>query len=1218
MDQNSNQIQDIFDQAADLPTHQREAFVHDICEGDRDLEQKILELLGQLPKLPTVKGEAPSELQMACPYLPGDRLGKYTIKKELGRGGFGVVYLASQENPSRDVAIKLILPKNTTDSSQFIDRFNREQELLVRLDHPCIASFYDSGQDEEGRPYIVMQYIDGHRLDYVCDKARLDIGTRLHIAAEICDAVSHAHSKGVIHRDLKPGNILLAFDEVSEKWRPMVIDFGIAKATENEAASLDTELSVAGNPLGTYGYMSPEQFDGDLDKIGIATDIYAIGVVLYKLLAGRLPVEQSELKRAVYQVKRQLICVDDPPRPGEWLATNSGKRGRNIANERSTDVGNLSQRLSRELEYIPMRALKKEPQERYESAKQMGDDIRRYLKGEKLVAGPDSAVYRLRKTIRCNKGIFAFASAIAMILVAATVISLILMSRAESLAIEAREAQSIAEQSREKALRQAYKGNVLGASIGLEQDEIWLVQRRLEEARLAYGDLPPEEMPFEWQYLNAACDESKLVIPSNGRSIRGMGFNPDGTGLIIRNKEKSGVKLRMWDVEIGEEVEIPDSLHDDYLQVVSDLSVIIDRENSKRIVVDPNLKSPVSELTNGALHQTPFVFSADGSRVAAYRRDGELVTVWDVASGSELSRYGGEDRVRSNRFALSPNGEQLAVIEDGKEVNSYYLQLVDADTGEPITQRDDAGAFFFDSLPTAISFSPDGSMMAVATFGGHGRIVDIGQMSVGEELVPQPTKSIELDDAWIVKLLFNDDGDVLIGASDRNLIRAWDVSTGKVLNTFRGQGENIRHISISPDGEYLATVGRDNVTRLWELNPFVGIDRIISEAGNYLSGMAFSPDSSRVVIGNGWGQLEVRDMKTGELLALLGSADPMQDFEMLRYSPDGVHLAGMTRNGDVQLWNMLTGKLVKTLHGSRYPIMPLLAFNSDGSLLAVNSNHVGSHVRVWDVESGAVKFTSPAIDLCNHIEFSPDSSILYTMGHPADGGIRAWDMLKNEWLSFDRPALDSTDMMPSIFDLSPDGERIAIGYYDGSFDILDSSDLSPLVTVQAHDRPITSIIYSPDGKVVATLCGTYTRGVNFVRLWDPASGEELLSLLCGTDSLRELRFSPDGLMLIAIDSRGRIHSWDTRSRGQQSLDRYLILDKQRELEPLVDSWSDLSDGDVNRVLERFKLDSIDRTELEKAALRNLLLKRLPANDSKNGIADEPLLKLFQWLGGKKL
>lgn len=263
-----------------------------------------------------------------------------------------------------------------------------------------------------------------------------------------------------------------------------------------------------------------------------------------------------------------------------------------------------------------------------------------------------------------------------------------------------------------------------------------------------------------------------------------------------------------------------------------------------------------------------------------------------------------------------------------------------------------------------------------------------------------------------------------------------------------------------------------------------------------------------------------------------------------------------------------------------------------------------------------MKFTVPDVNLCSRLEFSPDSAILYVIGDPIHG-LRVRDLQKNEWLLMEDPTphLFTSGL---TFELSPDGTSIAVGNSDGTFCILDASNLSPLIRVRAHNGEVDSIAYSPDGKVLATLSPVLQGDTSLVKLWDSASGEELLSLFMETKNLREIKFSPDGLMLMGVDPVNKIHFWDVQPRGLRSVERALTIEKQRELGPLVDSWFDFSGDDIDRVVDMFRLESIDRTPLEIGALRNLLLNRLPDVDPQDGFLEPRDRKLLQWLGGKKL
>ena len=1135
------------------------------------------------------------------PSLVGTKIGSYTLRRVIGSGGMGTVYEAQQEQPRRRVAIKMM--KQGITSSSALRRFEFESQTLARLHHHGIAQVYETGTHDDGAggvPYFVMEFIpNALKITEYADKKKLGTRERLTLFGKVCDAIQHGHLKGIVHRDIKPGNVL-----VDSNGQPKIIDFGVARSTDSDLAVTTLQTDV-GQLLGTLQYMSPEQCGSDTSDIDTRSDIYALGVVLYQLLTGRLP---YDIRKAAIHEAVRMVREEEPLKPSS-----------------------IDRHLRGDIETIALKALEKERERRYQSAAALEQDIDRYLIGDPISARRATIWYHFKRLAIRHKLAFTLAGSFMLLLIASTVISLSLMRNAmnwqaqaldmrdqaiedrqlaEQHAIKAQAAQVIAERSTEEALRQAYLGNLRAASIGLQQDQIWEVKRRLEEARLAYGDLPPEEMPFEWRCVNASSEQSKLVIPPSGRLIRGVGFTPDSTRLIITYEENSKVKLRSWDVEMLDEREISDSLHDDYLGKDPSLTVSLFDKNGKATVRDRISRSTVSELENASQHIRPFIFSDDGSRVAAYTRDGDLVTVWDVASGSELSRYGGQDGVL-NTFTLSPDGEYLVVFEPEK-VSSCRLQLVKADTGKPIDDPDELRSSL--PVPRSLSFSPNGSELVVGLRTGPIHVYDVDQMVAGKESV----RTFEFGDLGFAdSLLFNDDGDVLIAISRRQskLIRAWDFSTEEVLNTFRDHGGGvIHHVSISPDGERLATVDGQGATRLWDVVPSVGTDKIRSKSDHF-GGMALSPDSYRVA-SISLGGLQVHDLRTGELLAELPTNDLRSPIALIQYSPDGVHLAAMMFNGDVLLWNMLTGRQVKTFESDTLAAMPLMAFNSDGSLLAVNYGSTGSQIKIWDVESGTVKFTVPDVVLCSHLEFSPDSAILYVIANPIDG-LRGRDLQKNEWLLME----DRTPHLktyPETFALSPDGTSIAVGNDDGTFCICDSSNLSPLIRVWAHSGPVDSIAYSPEGKTLATLCSAQQGQTSLVKLWDSASGEELLSLFMEAERFSEIQFSPDGLMLMVVEFGNKIRFWDVHPRRLRSIERALMIEKQRELGPLVDSWFDIPGDDIDRVVDMFRLESIDRTPLEIGVLRNLLLNRLPDIDPRDRYLDPRDRKLRQWLGGKKL
>lgn len=342
---------------------------------------------------------------------PGGQIGPFKILRKLGEGGFGAVFEAEQEEPiKRRVALKVI--KLGMDTDEVIARFEAERQALAMMDHPHIARVLDAGATASGRPYFVMELVDGEPISTYCDAHTLSVVERLQLFDQVCAAVQHAHTKGIIHRDLKPNNVLVSVQD--NKPFAKVIDFGIAKATSGRLTdrTLQTELNqVMGTPL----YMSPEQAAGSND-IDTRTDIYSLGVMLYELLTGSTPVESRSLRTALFAEIQRIICEVEPPRPSARLAQTTGSNPA-VAMNRSTGAKRLGRIVQGELDWIVMKALEKDRGRRYETANGLAMDIRRYLAAEPVLAAPPSASYRLQKFVRRNKGAVAAGSLIAASLI---------------------------------------------------------------------------------------------------------------------------------------------------------------------------------------------------------------------------------------------------------------------------------------------------------------------------------------------------------------------------------------------------------------------------------------------------------------------------------------------------------------------------------------------------------------------------------------------------------------------------------------------------------------------------------------------------------------------------------------------------------------------------------------------------------------------------------
>ncbi len=325
----------------------------------------------------------------------GTQVGPYKLLSVLGEGGFGMVYLAEQKAPlRRQVALKVIKPG--MDTKVVVSRFEAERQALALLDHPNIARVFDGGVTQTGRPYFVMELVKGLPITDYCDRHKLSIEERLRLFEKVCEAIQHAHQKGIIHRDIKPSNVLVTLQE--DKPVPKIIDFGVAKAV-NQPLTERTLFTEQGQLIGTPEYMSPEQAKLTGEDIDTRSDIYSLGVLLYELLTGSLPFDSKTLRAASYDGLIKYITEENPPKPSTRLL-DMGEKATQAADGRRTSVRILAKRLQKELEWIPLKAMRKERERRYRTAFDLADDIRNYLSGKPLTAGPESATYLFKKFVK--------------------------------------------------------------------------------------------------------------------------------------------------------------------------------------------------------------------------------------------------------------------------------------------------------------------------------------------------------------------------------------------------------------------------------------------------------------------------------------------------------------------------------------------------------------------------------------------------------------------------------------------------------------------------------------------------------------------------------------------------------------------------------------------------------------------------------------------------
>jgi serine/threonine protein kinase len=448
-----NRDDEIFAEAIELPLADRAAYLDRACAGDAVLRARVDALLAGHDAAGAFLEASPIERPTFPPRpmlpeeKPGDVIGRYTLVRKIGEGGCGVVYLAEQTTPvRRRVALKVI--KLGMDTRQVITRFEAERQALAMMDHPDIARVFDAGSTDAGRPFFVMEFVDGVPITKFCDDHSLSMDARLWLFARVCLALQHAHQKGIIHRDLKPSNILVALHDGAPA--PKVIDFGIAKATSGRLTEA-TLVTGFDQFIGTPAYMSPEQAElRDLD-IDTRSDVYSLGVLLYELLTGRPPYDPQSLVRAGIAEIRRIIREVDPPRPSTRVSTLAGADRDTVARLRRAAPTKLRSALTGDLDWIVMRCLEKDRDRRYSTAHELADDVRRHLRSEPVVARPPHTLYRIQKFVARNRLVCASAAAVAAALLIGTVVSV----RQAVLATRAGRAEALARADAQRRQEQA-------------------------------------------------------------------------------------------------------------------------------------------------------------------------------------------------------------------------------------------------------------------------------------------------------------------------------------------------------------------------------------------------------------------------------------------------------------------------------------------------------------------------------------------------------------------------------------------------------------------------------------------------------------------------------------------------------------------------------------------------------------------------------------------
>ena len=676
-------VEALFQAAVKLTGGQRTAFLNAVCHDDPALRERLDALLvahEQTDTLPaTAAPAAKATIKLEFPAVEdealGTRISHYKLLQKVGEGGCGVVYMAEQEQPvRRRVALKVI--KLGMDTKQVVARFEAERQALAMMDHPNIAKVLDAGTTEKGRPFFVMELVRGIRITEYCDQNHLSTETRLELFISVCQAIQHAHQKGIIHRDIKPSNILVTMHDGVPV--PKVIDFGIAKAIEQKLTdkTLFTELHQF---IGTPAYMSPEQAEMSGLDIDTRSDIYSLGVLLYELLTGQTPFDAHALVKGGLDAIRRTIREVEPPRPSTRLSTLAHADLDTVAKARGTGSVELRSQLRGDLDWIVMKALEKDRTRRYETANGLAQDLRRHLTDEPVTARAPSAGYKFGKFARRNKGALAVAATIAAILVLATAFSTfqaVVATRARTaekeqrLATQTERDKAVAAQKEAERAQQAeqqarlradaekaeaahnlYVANMSLAQQAWEENNIGRLRQVLEDSK----DSP--HRGFEWYYWQRQTHLALKTLRGHVSPVESVTFSPDGRRIATGSSDNTA---KVWEAASGRELLTLKG----HLDIVNSVAISPDGQRIATGSFDTTAK--VWEAASGRELRTlkghkggiwSLAFSRDGQRIVTGSSD-QTAKVWDAASGRELLTINGKDG-EVCCVAFSPDGQRI-------------------------------------------------------------------------------------------------------------------------------------------------------------------------------------------------------------------------------------------------------------------------------------------------------------------------------------------------------------------------------------------------------------------------------------------------------------------------------------------------------------------------------------------------------------------------------
>ncbi len=1160
----------------------RKAYIAQVCGNDQNLRQKVEDMLeahhraakffdGATSALNSIKveNEDTEVAEIDLSEGSGSVIGRYRLLEKIGEGGMGIVYMADQTEPVvRKVALKVI--KIGMDTKQVVARFEAERQALAMMDHPNIARVLDGGATETGRPYFVMELVRGIPITEYCDKNRLSANERLELFIPVCQAIQSAHQKGIIHRDIKPTNVLVSL--LHGEPIVKVIDFGVAKAI-NQRLTEKTLFTNFAAMVGTPAYMSPEQAEMSAIDIDTRTDVYSLGVLLYELLTGTTPISEKRLRSVGYGKMQQIIAEEEPEKPSTRMSTMVDEQKTTLAKSRDTDVPTLQRLFRGDLDWITMKCLEKDRRRRYETPTELASDLNRYLSHDPVSAAAPSIAYQFERFHRKHKVLVRSALIISVILVIATVVSVSLAVQMNRLRIAADNATSAEATQRE--IVETERDRALIAERKLQATSIELENNLYVSDVLAIGDACEKEAftrakqlllrhrkersgndlrGFEWRYYwQQAKGEMLSSFQAHQAAVSKIQFLSDGKRMITAGRDQ---KIKLWSLADHRLIQEWDSKS----------SFKISPDEQYLCAIAPKSGFTIWDLdANRLIRNRNFGGKGPGRIEFTYDSKNLVISTMDLPAASHwLASAASVENVLSGDQVFSPEGymTDFAVSPTGPLVFIPTITEILTGITDPRTAANPPKGYLWnyeqkklihapeDSFLLGVSFSPRGTYVAMTDttppFDPNNAFeINLFRVSTGEKVSTLQNAHIAWQTESPGMIAFSSDEKYFAAPfSGSRKIGVWEIATGERVGLHNAHLDSVTSLAFHPQSdEVLITASMDKTVQYWNWKEDRTIKRFTGPISK-IHELAVTKGGDQVVTGGEDGSLVFWPG------GLTSSRGPLPNGSLLAFSPQESYLVLSERTAKsppLRKAMLPLGSVPQHLKRSVFdtntrerlckipPTEILLGFSPDeGFLLTATTNQFVSRAPRTGLPIRSVRH-----DISFHENdfdwhrgklrsLSPDGETLATI---EDGKrVRLISLATGTTVAtFDEP-WSETDATAGSVAFMPSGQALLFTthYNNAGSGILDIKSgkihwLNPRRPEKTHTGwRCTELVASPDGRFVAGLgSDNYT-----VRIWHPDTGELIHTIK--ESEARNLTFSGDSRTLLMSRSvrstEGRVSS----------------------------------------------------------------------------------------------